>query len=43
VLNYQTIEEVYKTVVIVRENPLSGKPFVLIVPEEVKEKCQKGS
>ncbi len=43
VLNYQTIEEVYKTVVIVRENPLSGKPFVLIVPEEVKEKCRKGS
>ncbi len=43
VLDYQTIEEVYKTVVIVRENPLSGKPFVLIVPEEVKEKWQKGS
>lgn len=43
VLNYKIIEEVYKTVVIVRENPLSGKPFVLIVPEEVKEICQKGS
>ncbi len=43
VLNYKGIEAVYKTVVIVRENPLSGKPFVLIVPEEVKEKCQKGS
>ncbi len=42
VLDYRAIEEVYKTVVIVRENPLSGKPFVLIVPEEVKEKCQKG-
>lgn len=43
VLDYGAIEKVYKTVVIVRENPLSGKPFVLIVPEEVKEKCQKGS
>ena len=43
VLDYRVIEEVYRTVVIVRENPLSGKPFVLIVPEEVKEKCQKGS
>ena len=43
VLDYRAIEEVYGTVVIVRENPLSGKPFVLIVPEEVKEKCQKGS
>ena len=43
VLNYQIIEEVYKTVVIVRENPLSGKPFVLIVPEEVKKRCQERS
>ncbi len=39
VLDYETIEEVYGTVVIVRENPLSRKPFVMIVSEEVKEKC----
>ncbi len=43
VLDYRTIEEVYKTVVVISQSPLSGKPFVLIVPEEVKEKCQKGS
>jgi iron complex transport system ATP-binding protein len=34
VLTYQTIEEVYKTVVLVKENPISGKPHVLLVPEE---------
>lgn len=43
VLDYRTIEEVYKTVVIVRDNPLSGKPFVLVVSEEVKERCQRES
>jgi iron complex transport system ATP-binding protein len=32
VITYQTIEEVYRTVVIVRENPLSKKPFVLPIP-----------
>ncbi len=39
VLDYATIEEVYGTVVVVRENPLSGKPFVMIVSEEVRDKC----
>jgi len=39
VLDYETIEEVYRTVVVVRENPLSHKPFIMIVSEEVKEKC----
>jgi len=39
VLDYETIEEVYRTVVVVRENPLSRKPFVMIVSEEVREKC----
>jgi iron complex transport system ATP-binding protein len=39
VLDYETIEEVYGTVVVVRENPLSRKPFVMIVSEEVKDKC----
>jgi len=43
VIDYETIEDVYKTVVVVRQNPLSLKPFVMIVSEEVKEKCEKGS
>lgn len=33
VLTYQTIEEVYKTVVLVKENPLSKKPYVFLVSE----------
>lgn len=41
VLTYKDIEEVYHTVVVVEKNPLSGKPFVLVVPEEVKKKCGK--
>lgn len=41
VLTYKEIEEVYHTVVVVEKNPLSGKPFVLVVPEEVKERCGK--
>ena len=41
VLTYKDIEEVYHTVVVVEKNPLSGKPFVLVVPEEVKERCGK--
>jgi iron complex transport system ATP-binding protein len=32
VLTYQAIEEVYKTTVIVKENPLSKKPYVFVVP-----------
>lgn len=32
VLTYQAIEEVYKTIVIVKENPLSKKPYVFVVP-----------
>lgn len=43
VLDYRTIEEVYNTLVVVRQNPLSMKPFVMIVSEEVKKKCEKGS
>jgi len=34
VLQYQIIEEVYKTVVVVEKSPVSKKPFVLIVSEE---------
>lgn len=39
VLNSIDLEEVYKTLVVVEKNPLSNKPFVLIVPEEVKKHC----
>lgn len=38
VLNYETIEEVYGTVVVVHKNPISKKPFVFPVPEhEIKK------
>jgi iron complex transport system ATP-binding protein len=37
VIDYHAIEEVYKTVVVVRENPLSSKPYVLTVPEEQRK------
>jgi len=36
VLTYQNIEDVYKTLVIVKENPLSHKPYVFLVPKEIK-------
>ncbi|MCL5674903.1 MAG: ABC transporter ATP-binding protein [Candidatus Omnitrophica bacterium] len=36
VLQYQAIEDVYKTIVVVEKNPISNKPFVLIVPEEAR-------
>ena len=32
VISYELIEKVYKTVVVVRDNPLSGKPYVLLAP-----------
>lgn len=34
ILDYRLVEEVYKTVVVVNKNPVSGKPYVLIVPED---------
>ncbi|MFH1776426.1 MAG: ABC transporter ATP-binding protein [Candidatus Omnitrophota bacterium] len=34
VLTYQNIEQVYKTVVVVEKNPISSKPYVLVVSEE---------
>ncbi len=37
VLNYQTIEEVYKTVVVVKKNPISSKPYIFLVSEEEKQ------
>lgn len=38
VLNYETIEEVYKTVVVVKKNPISSKPYIFLVSEEEKQK-----
>ncbi len=32
VISYELIEKVYKTVVVVRDNPVSGKPYVLLAP-----------
>jgi len=37
VLDYRIIEEVYKTVVIVEKNPISGKPYVMAVSEAAQE------
>jgi iron complex transport system ATP-binding protein len=34
VLTYQSIEEVYNTVVVVKENPISLRPHVLLVPKD---------
>lgn len=41
VLNYQIIEEVYKTIVVVEKNPFSFKPYILIVSEEERQKREK--
>ena len=41
VLNYQVIEEVYKTVVVVEKNPISSRPYILIVSEEERRKRGK--
>ena len=37
VLTYQNIEEVYKTVVVVKENPISRKPYILLISEEERK------
>ena len=34
VLTYQNIEDVYKTVVVVKDNPISSKPYIILVPGE---------
>ena len=39
VLTYKNIEDVYKTVVVVNENPFSSKPYIVLVSEE--NKCRK--
>jgi iron complex transport system ATP-binding protein len=41
VLTYKIIEEVYKTLVVVSENPLSSRPHILLVPGEEWEKGGK--
>lgn len=38
VLTYENIEEVYKTIVVVEKNPISSKPYILLVSEEEKLK-----
>ena len=38
VLDYKTIEEVYKTVVIVNENPISKKPYIFLVSKKNRSK-----
>jgi iron complex transport system ATP-binding protein len=38
VLTYQTIEAVYKTVVVVENNPINNKPYIVLVSKEGK--CQ---
>ncbi|OGV68602.1 MAG: hypothetical protein A2283_12595 [Lentisphaerae bacterium RIFOXYA12_FULL_48_11] len=38
VIDYRIIEDVYKTVVVVEKNPLSSKPYVLVVSEETRDK-----
>ena len=41
VIRYRIIEDVYKTVVVVEKNPLSSKPYVLVVSEEERERTKK--
>jgi len=38
VLDYKIIEEVYKTMVVVKKNPISSKPYILLVSEEGKRR-----
>ncbi len=38
VLNYQNIEKVYNTVVVTQNNPLSGKPAIFLVSENMMKK-----
>jgi len=41
VLTYQIIEEVYQTVVIVKENPFNFRPYVFLVSEEEMKRRRK--
>jgi iron complex transport system ATP-binding protein len=41
VLDYHVIEEVYKTIVVVEKNPISSKPYILVVSEEERKRRGK--
>jgi len=41
VLNYQNIETVYNTVVVTQNNPLSGKPAIFLVSENIMKNQKK--
>jgi len=41
ILDYQIIEEVYKTIVVVEKNPVSSKPYILVVSEEERRRREK--
>lgn len=41
VLNYQTVEEVFDTVVFTQENPMSKKPTIYLVSEKVLEQTRR--
>ncbi len=43
VITYKTVEDVYKTIVLVDKNPLSGKPYVFLVTEEQQKAQQAAS
>ena len=34
ILTYQNIEAVYKTVVVVKDNPITGRPHIILVPKD---------
>ena len=42
VIDYRIIEDVYKTVVVVEKNPLSSRPFVMVVSEEARQNAGSG-
>jgi iron complex transport system ATP-binding protein len=42
ILNYKDIETVYKTVVLTKENPLSGKPAVFLISDKTLKMTSKG-
>ena len=42
VLNYKNIEDVYGTVVVTKTNPVSGKPAIFLVSENVLYKMRQG-
>ncbi|MDI6751860.1 MAG: ABC transporter ATP-binding protein [bacterium] len=42
VLTYQAIEDVYGVLVVVKENPISSKPYIYLVSEEERQRWRKG-